>query len=348
VIDFRYHVVSIVAVFLALAVGLVLGASFLSSEQISLLKTQITGANNAKNSLENDNRALTAANGRLDDYIEQTKRNVVGSQLYSDYVVVVRAAGADQTAASAAVSLAMQASATVTADITVNPAFSDPGNTGQLEVLVDEYTPVGQNVAGADAVTRAMNLLAEALTAQTPRADTVPHANGGGSPSPRPTQTAAAATTMTPDWSLRTLKAFQNLGVIAVNAMPDAATMVKPTAALIVAPDTAGTDVQNGAYVTLAQALHSAGVGPVIGGGSAAAGKGGVISTVLKDAAVAKGISTVDNMDTVTGQVAVVFALFYASTDSSDLAGHYGTTGSTDGLLPRLPTPVPVPSPSVS
>ena len=40
-IDFRYHVVSIIAVFLALSVGLVLGASFLKEAAVSGLDTQV-------------------------------------------------------------------------------------------------------------------------------------------------------------------------------------------------------------------------------------------------------------------------------------------------------------------
>jgi len=138
------------------------------------------------------------------------------------------------------------------------------------------------------------------------------------------------------------------VGVIAVTTMPNASTMTKPTAAFIAAPDKAGTDAQNNAYVTLAQALHSAGVGPVVGGSAVAAGAGGLITAVLKNAAAAKAVSTVNDMDQSTGQVAVVFVLYQESANSSAAAGHYGTTGSTDGLLPKLPTLQPVPSPSPS
>ena len=45
-IDFRYHVVSIVAIFLALTVGLVIGASILSKGVADSLKASLTERNN--------------------------------------------------------------------------------------------------------------------------------------------------------------------------------------------------------------------------------------------------------------------------------------------------------------
>ena len=157
---------------------------------------------------------------------------------------------------------------------------------------------------------------------------------------------------MTAEWSVTTLKAFRDAGVITVNTMPDAATMTKPTAAFISAPLRAATDAQNNArnaeYLMFAQTLRAAGVGPVIGGTSAAAGNGGLIAGVLKNASAARSVSTVDDMDQSTGQVAVVFVLYQESATPQGTAGHYGTTGSTDGLLPKLPSLPAVPSPSPS
>jgi hypothetical protein len=338
VIDFRYHVVSIVAVFLALTVGLVLGASFLSSAQIDILKGQITSANNAKSGLENDNRTLMNGNKQLQDYIDETKQNLVNNQLFNDYVVVVRAPGSDGGATDSVVSLARRASATITADITINSTFSDPGSAEQLATLLLDYTPTGQNLAGSDLVTQGMSLLAEALTAQ---------AVAGTSATASPT---TPPKTMTADWSVQTLKAFRDIGVITVNAMPNAATMTKPSAAFISAPDKAATDAQNDAqnaqYLMLAQTLHAAGVGSVIGGTSVAAGSGGLIAGVLRNAAASRTVSTVDDMDQTTGQVAVVFVLYQEGANPQAAAGHYGTTGSTDGLLPKLPSLPAIPSPS--
>lgn len=353
-IDFRYHVVSIVAVFLALTVGLVLGASFLKGEQVSLLTSRITDATNAKNSLQNQNRSLTTTTKHLNDYIDETKDNLVSNQLYNDYVVVVRTAGDDETSTDAVLALAKQASATITADVTVNTAFTDSGSAERLNELMSDYAPTGQSLAGGDTVTKALNLLTEALTAQ---ATSTAAGSGTGSTAGASATASASATstppvstapaTMTAEWSVKTLDAFKAIGVIAVTTMPAAATMTKPTAAFISAPTASAPDAQNQAYVTLAQSLHAAGVGPVVGGPAAAAGSGGLITELLKSTAAAKTISSVNDMDQTIGQVAVVFVLYQESANPAVGAGHYGTTGSTDGVMPKLPSLTP-PTPSSS
>jgi copper transport outer membrane protein MctB len=340
VIDFRYHVVSIVAVFLALTVGLVLGASFLSKAQIAFLNGQITNATNAKNHLETQQRTLTAENNHLVDYIDGTKNNLVSNQLFNAGVVVVRSSGYNQDHVNATLALAKQAAATITADVTINPTFADPSSADSLQQLVADYAPHGQQIPGGDPLAQAVNLLVEALTAQ---ATTSPALAGSVAASP-----SATPTTMTSSWAVRTLQEFQAIGVISVTTMPNAANALKPTAAFIAAPEAAQADAQNSLYVSLAQALHAADVGPVIGGAAADAETGGVISAVLKNAAAAKTVSTVDDMDETIGQVAVVFVLYDENTNGTAPAGHYGMTGITDGLLPKLPNLPPVPSPSAS
>ena len=159
-IDFRYHVVSIIAVFLALTVGLVLGASFLSSAQIDILRGQITSANNARSGLENDNRALINGKNQLQDYIDETKEILVNNQLYNDYVAIIRVPGSDDGLTNDVLALTRRASATITADITINPAFTDPSSVDQLASLLVTYTPTGQILTGDDVVSQAMNRLA--------------------------------------------------------------------------------------------------------------------------------------------------------------------------------------------
>ncbi|MBS2964698.1 copper transporter [Actinocrinis puniceicyclus] len=349
-IDFRYHVVSIIAVFLALTVGLVLGASFLPKAQVDFLNGQITSANNAKNRLETKQFSLSADNQHMQDYIDGTKDNLVNNQLFNDAVVVVRAAGYDPGAVNSVLALTKQAAATITADITVNPTFADPSSVASLQDLVANYAPLGQKVPGGDPVAQAINLLVEALTVQsaaTGAAAGSASASPAASPSASATPNAVPAA-MTAAWAVRTVQAFKSIGVISVTVMPSATNPVKPTAAFMAAPLDPAPDPQNSLYLSLAQALRAAGAGPVIGGSAPAAGAGGLITAVLKDAAATKTVSTVDDTDSTIGQVAVVFVLYGESRNAAAPAGHYGTTGTTDGPLPKLPKLLPAPSPSAS
>ena len=58
-IDFRYHLVSIIAVFLALAVGLVVGATALSGKALEALQIAQRAALGRIAALEHDNASLT-------------------------------------------------------------------------------------------------------------------------------------------------------------------------------------------------------------------------------------------------------------------------------------------------
>ena len=57
-IDFRYHLVSIVAVFLALAIGIVLGSTELQGNTIDVLRTS---SNLLKNELDQSNAERNTA-----------------------------------------------------------------------------------------------------------------------------------------------------------------------------------------------------------------------------------------------------------------------------------------------
>jgi hypothetical protein len=330
-IDFRYHVVSIIAVFLALTVGLVLGATIVNQDAVHNLQGSINSATNQINTLKQNNRTLTGTNGQLQGYIDGTKYNLVDGVLEQYSVAVVRIDGSDDGDNTATLALLKRADATIASDITVNKTFADGSSTDQLAELLHGYTPTAQPVTGTG-VTAAMNLLAEALTAQANLNATAPPTTGANT----------TPATMTPEWAAQTLQAFKQAGVIAVNQAPNAAS--RPNAVLIAAPTGPSDPDANAAYVALAGALHTDGSGAVIAGPSAAAGPDGLITAVLKGTA-AKTVSTVDDVDQTTGQVAVVFALYQESANPSAAAGHYGTVGTTDGLLPKLP---PLPSPTAS
>jgi hypothetical protein len=327
VIDFRYHVVSIVAVFLALTVGLVLGASFLKPAALDGLHTEISSLNQDKSTLEQQQRLQDAQTSRLEQYIDETAGNLVSGQLAGETVVVVRIAGEDEASADATVALIRQAGATLSADVTVTGAFTDPADSAQLAALVTRYTPAGQSVPGGTGLERAVNLLGEALTAPGASIATV-------LPTPRPGMTDSEAAAM--------LQGFAKDGMISVTTPPTGNAADGPDVAFIAAPSAANTDAQNNAYVQLAQDLRASAVSPVIGGPAGAVAAGGLIDAVLKSPTATKEISTVDDFDQTIGRVAVVFAAFQAASGGTGV-GHYGTTGATDGLLPKLPE-LPIPA----
>jgi hypothetical protein len=336
VIDFRYHVVSIVAVFLALTVGLVLGATILGKYAVDELRVQIKDLTTDKNNLQQDNRTQTDTLDNLNAYINSTAPNTVGGSLIGDDVTIVQFANLDPASTAATLSLLGAAGATVTSNITVTNAFTDPASSNALSQVVLQNLPAGQTAVGTTPQLQAANLLAEALTAP------VALSTGPGN------QATTPSTGMTIAEADSTLTSFSTAGLITVTTMPSLT--IRPNLAFLSAPTTANTTAQNSAYLGLAEALRTDGAQPVIGGAAAgdtagSAQSGGLIDAVMKDGTAEKEVATVDNMNLTIGQVCIVFTLYQSAGDPGGGAGHYGTIGSTDGLLPgKLPIPAATPT----
>ena len=71
VINFRYHLVSIVAVFLAIAIGVVIGSTVIDSATVSVLEQQQESLDNRIEDVEAENDRL---NAELDRYREREEQ----------------------------------------------------------------------------------------------------------------------------------------------------------------------------------------------------------------------------------------------------------------------------------
>src|SRR5438034_7366508 len=94
-ISFRYHVVTIVAVFVALAVGLLMGTAFLDQGLVSDLRNRTTSLSNRVNQLQGevkDTRGLLATSQR---WADQTRSLAVNGRLGGTRVVIVTEEGVD-------------------------------------------------------------------------------------------------------------------------------------------------------------------------------------------------------------------------------------------------------------
>ncbi|MBR7836981.1 copper transporter [Actinospica durhamensis] len=347
-IDFRYHVVSIVAVFLALTVGLVIGASILSKGLADSLRGSLAQSNSQIKSQQGQITELKNEVEQRDKYISATAAGLVAHQLDAGCVAVIQIAGADSDSFNAvSTMLQKQSGASICSETTVNAAFTAAGSEQQLSELVVTHTPGGQTLTGTTVQQQAAQLLAEALSTAQP---------GGGpatvpSSSPKPTATASPGATATPtataspgagasgalgvmtaSEALKTLKDFQNDGMITMAMEP--ADWGQANLAYIAAPSTANTDIENQAYLTLAETLRKGGTLPMVGGSGQSADKGGLIAAVIADATASRDIPTVDDTDSVMGQVASVFCLAELLEGGTSVAGHYGTGTDNDGLVP--------------
>jgi hypothetical protein len=122
-VSFRYHLVSVGAVLLALAAGVVLGAGPLST-RVSTALAAPKPSNTASVAAALD--AQRARTGAEEAFIAGTARALVAGRLHKTRVVLVLAPGTSSAVVSAVTDLLVQAGATVTGSVALTAAWSDP------------------------------------------------------------------------------------------------------------------------------------------------------------------------------------------------------------------------------
>jgi hypothetical protein len=325
-VDFRYHVVSIVAVFLALGIGIVFGTTAINRTLLDDLDHNVARLAGEKRDLEAQRKQLTSQVGAADEWGRALYPGIVSGVLTAERVVVVSAPGASKSVRDDLVKQLGTAGATVTGRIRLNDALLDPRRAAELDDLVLRELPAGFTVpgGGATAAQRAMAELAYVVSLGAGDITAV-----GAAP--------PAATT-------RVLAAFRERGFIGVDGAP-----VSPARNVVVLlpgapPSPTPTPTASGPAprpvgVDLVAALATLRARPVVvaaapTGGSVA---GSVLELVRADPLVKDVVSSVDDVDTVYGQTALVLAIDEAHHGRT---GHYG-----NGVGADAPVPTPAPSP---
>ena len=124
-ISLRYHVVSIAAVFLALAVGVVLGASGVSDRVLSAVSSQRDDLGVQVTRLSAERDTLAARDRAADEFASRVGAAAVRGLLTGQTVALV-VAGADVQDRDGVTGLIGQAGGTVTGRVELTDAVGDP------------------------------------------------------------------------------------------------------------------------------------------------------------------------------------------------------------------------------
>jgi hypothetical protein len=338
VIDFRYHLVSIVAVFLALAIGIVLGAAELQGPTYNLLNGTTAKLQNELNQANSQRDVAEEQANAGDAYAEAVEPVVLRNLLAGQKLLIVTEPGAQGSVVSGITSAANDAGAEVTGQINLQAKFFDTSDTTQdslNQINLDVASHAGLTLDNTETYQQqAAQVIASQILTKSPLSATGIGQGGAGQGGAG--QDTSAATM---------LSAYAYAGFLTTSGQPATAA----TLAVVITPQTAPSDGSadplDQILVPVAQELAATSAATVVAGSSAGSGTGSPIA-VLRSNNVANQVSTIDDADYVSGQSVVIEAL--AIQLSGGKPGSYGfASNGANAVAPSAaPTATASPAPS--
>ena len=304
-INFRFHLVSLTAVFLALAAGIAIGAGVVDRQTVGFLEDRLQAVERNRDDTNAENDRLRSDNTLWERFSEEAGDRMVDGALAGVPVVVVGVTGTDRASTDALRDAMQAAGASLQGSIwlTNNWTLTDEDDTRDLASLLgaSAQPTTGLRLHGIER-------LADAWTAGAGTDLLVALRDAGFVEYDAPPGT---------DLSLHAVSLADAAVVIASGSEADVATAElalplvrflrergRPVLAVEPAPPTQGASAP------------------------------GVASLVRGDDAIASQVATVDNVDDYRGRTAAVLALAELRTGR---AGHYGTANGARRIVPEPP-----------
>jgi len=363
VIDFRYHLVSIVAVFLALAVGIVLGSTELQGPAYNFLNQTTAKLQNEYNQASSERDAAQQQADLGQNYAQAVEPVVLHNLLAGQRLLIITEPGAPASVVAAISDAATQdAGATITGQIALQSKFFDNNDTtldslNQINLAMSQadgivlnsgttYQEQAAEVIAGEILTRAPGSPATPQVGAQPSSSPAQPSSGPAQPSSGPAQPSSSpsAGSQQETTAQTMLGAYANAGFLTASGQPSASA----TLAMIVTPQTAppdgSADPLDQLLVPVAEDLAANSSATVVVGVSTDSGPGSPIA-VLRASSAATKVSTVDDADFVAGQSVVIQAL--AAQLNGANPGSYGVANGAGAVAPS-PAPTPSLSPSAT
>jgi hypothetical protein len=306
VIDFRYHIVSIVAIFFALGAGVVLGAGPLKGTASDVVQSQA----------EQDRKSLAAARDELiaakaldkyrDDYVTKVTVGLTDGKLKDKSVAVVTMPDADGDLANTTVESLERAGAMVTTRVSLDKKL----------FLAEQHQLVDQ--LSTELVTSDVNFDKDSTTFQR-----------AGQILGRAIAAKEEDKAVDGD-STKILGGLTGSNLFRLKPTPkERATLV-----VVVSAEPPTPAPENSAYndaVDLAEGLDLSSDGVVVAGTPDTAKNGGLLKSLRGDSDATKNVSSVDVANLPSGQATIVFALVE---QAEGKAGQYGGVDAKNGVAP--------------
>lgn len=309
-VDFRYHLVTIIGIFLALALGIVVGTTQLNGQVLDDLNGRVDDLASDKRNLEEkilQQRTQTEADESLLGSVATT---VVADVLRGERVVLVSTPNAPRGLSEGLVPILEAAGATLGTQVSLRPDLLDPTKLAEVGEAVDRAATPGLDREGT-AVEVAARELAGALLEPV----------------------AGSGAALTDEQATATLEALTRADLVDVDGdvQPRGTMVVLLTGEAVAGADPDGVRARVDTLLAMAGELDARSRGLVVAGPLTAVDEGGLVRALREDDALDDDVSSVDGVDKPQGRIVTVLALREQGTGDS---GHYGTGADSDGALP--------------
>ncbi|HET7476848.1 MAG TPA: copper transporter [Dermatophilaceae bacterium] len=314
-IDFRYHLVSIVSIFLALAVGIVLGAGPLKEDLGNTLTEQVAQLRQDRNNLRSQLSAQQRETEARDSFVTAVSPRLTRDALAGRTVAILVQPGAAAGLVQQVSDALTGAGARVGATVTLADAWSDPAKRTLRAGLATELAPLVDAATGTASTDQLVStVLARSILRATDQSTT---RVDQGARQALEGLVAADLLTVTPD----------------DHALSSAAVLV---GAPVAGADPEVVTARLTSYVQLAAALDAAGSGTVVTAAADdtdPAASVGPVAAVRADPNAGKVVSTVDDANLPMGLTTLVLAL---TREYDGVAGRYGLAKDAAAVTPDV------------
>ncbi len=303
-INFRYHVVSLTAVFLALAIGLVVGTAALNGPLSDTLNNDVNALRRQNQQYRDQVNHLEVEANKQEQFAKDAAPIMLAGKLTNRRILVVSLASADKYV-DGVVDYLTLAGAKVTGRVLVQDRFTDPTNNEALLDIANLSRPstVAVLPTNSNGVETSTALLAAVLLDRVPQ--------------------------VSEDSRTSVLSAYEHDKYIVV---PGDVKGVAETVVVVAGPPYVDRDAakKNAAVVTMVTGFDQK--VPLVVAGNGTSGDGNVVAQIRGDATLSRNVSTVDNVSTEMGRLVTALAV---AEQLDGHSGHYGIDSGAGALMPK-------------
>jgi Copper transport outer membrane protein, MctB len=311
-INFRFHLVSLIAVFLAMGLGILVGSTVVDQVIVDRLDREISSVSHESNDLKSENNALKNEVSQLNDFLRKSSAYAVERRLTGVPVAIVAEKGIDAAAVNQVLTSLRAAGAIVPGVLWLDAKWR-LDSPKDLRSLQNAARVTGNVAAARLAALRALAVrLADPPTGRTARRRDV-------------------------------VEPLRSAGFLDFNDGKRADLAAFPPSAARVLVLT-GTDSELSAtdtMVNLVQSLVDADAPTVVGevydandGGPTAPKRGAALEPVRGDPPLAKLVTTLDDAELAQGALIAVISLDQIADGT---VGHYGYGEGANETIPPVP-----------